>query len=256
MRLRVSLLVLIAAALCAPALGSSRAVAATPQNVVLTAADGVRIYGVYVNAGPAAKATILLFHMARSNYGAYEPIIPALVAHGYNCLAIDQRSGAPDWGRENQTVAHLGNQPTAFLAALPDLDAALAWAHIHAPDRPIIAWGSSYSAALIFLLAARHPGEISALLAFSPGEYLGDGTTVHRAAAQVRVPIFVDSAADAWEEARAASILAASPSMHKVQYLPHYGVHGSSTLRVDADPRGAAENWSAVFAFLHAIESM
>lgn len=249
MRLCACSLVLIAAALCVPP-------AAASQDVVLTASDGVRVYGIYADAGPTAKATILLFHMARSNYGVYEPIIPALVARGYNCLAIDQRSGAPDWGRENRTVAHLGNRPTPFLAALPDLGAALAWARARAPDRPIIAWGSSYSAALVFLLAARHPGEISALVAFSPGEYLGDETIVHRAAAQVRVPIFVDSAANAWEEERAASILAASPSMRKVQYVPRNGVHGSATLRVDADPRGAAENWSAVLTFLHSITKM
>ena len=38
--------------------------------------------------------------------------------------------------------------------------------------RFILVWGSSYSAALVFLLAAEHQDEIKAILAFSPGEYL------------------------------------------------------------------------------------
>lgn len=223
------------------------------RGVVLIAADGVRVYGMYASAGSRAKAIILLFHMARSNYGEYEPIVPTLVAQGYDCLAIDQRSGAPAWGRSNGTVAHIGGDPTTFLAAMPDLEAALAWAKARAHGKPIIAWGSSYSAALVYLLAARHPHDIAAVMAFSPGEYLGDGQPVHTAAAKIRAPIFVDSAANAWEESQAASILAASPSTRKVQLFPHHGAHGALALRIDYDPRGAAEHWKAVLAFLHSV---
>jgi len=228
---------------------------AAAQPVVFTAADGVRVYATFSpsQAAKTTKGVILLFHMARSNYGEYESIIPTLVAHGYDCLAIDQRSGAPAWGRDNETVKRNGGDPTPFLDALPDVEAALAWAKANVPGTSIILWGSSYSASLAFLLAARHPHDVAALVAFSPGEYFKDDSIVHQAAARIRLPIFVDSASSDREESVAASILAASPSERKVQYRPHEGTHGSSTLRVDADPRGAAENWNALLSFLDAL---
>ena len=81
--------------------------------------------------------------------------------------------------------------------ALHDLEAALQWAKSSGQTGPIMVWGSSYSAALVFLLAASHRrGEVKAILAFSPGEYLHGSSTVRKAAAQVSIPIFVTSAKD------------------------------------------------------------
>jgi hypothetical protein len=96
---------------------------------------------------------------------------------------------------------------------------------------------------------------IAKVLAFSPGEYLSEGSVdpkpvVANAAKRVTAAIFVDSAADQDEIEAARVILAASPSSVKVQYVPKHGVHGSSTLRKDKDPAGYDENWAAVRAFL------
>jgi hypothetical protein len=92
---------------------------------------------------------------------------------------------------------------------------------------------------------------IKAILAFSPGEYLRGPSTVRKAAAQVSIPIFVTSAKDAKEIAVAKSILDASPSVDKIQFIPQIaGIHGSSTLRKDQNPDGVEENWRAVKHFL------
>jgi len=108
----------------------------------------------------------------------------------------------------------------------------------------------------VFLLAAEHRNEIKAILAFSPGEYLRGSSTVRKAAAQVSVPIFVTSAKDPKEIAVAKSILDASPSAEKTQFVPQIaGVHGSSTLREDQNPDGAQENWAAVKQFLRKFSS-
>ena len=116
-----------------------------------------------------------------------------------------------------------------------------------------MAWGSSYSAALVFLLAAKHK-EVKAVLAFSPGEYLS-GQSVGRAAAQLKVPIFVTSAKNSVEIADTKAILAAAGSSEKIQFVPRLaGIHGSSTLREDRNPQGAAENWDAVKAFLTGLK--
>ncbi|MDE3195990.1 MAG: alpha/beta hydrolase, partial [Acidobacteriota bacterium] len=190
---------------------------------------------------------------AGSNRAEYETIAPRLTKLGFNCLAIDQRSGGNMWGHKNETATHVGGSDD-YLPALNDLEAALAWAKPRAAGGKVIVWGSSYSASLVFLLAARHGGEIAAVLAFSPGEYFTDTRVVHRAAAKVAAPIFVTSAKDRPEIAAARSILAASPSTRKTQFVPRLaGVHGSSTLRDDRNPKGASENWFGVEAFLKGV---
>ncbi len=221
--------------------------AATPLK--LTASDGVTIYGERLDAAGPAKAVILLFHQAQANLGEYAGIAPRLAKSGFDVIAIDQRSGGNLFKRENQTV-HALKRSAEYLDALPDLEAALAYARDSFPGKPVIVWGSSYSASLVFLLAARHPDDIAAILAFSPDEYFGAGKSVADAAAKVRAPVFVTSDADKGEIAAAKAILAASPAQVKIQFVPKYGQHGSSILHQNADPKGAEAAWSAVDKFL------
>lgn len=232
---------------------TSAAVAPAPvqkgQPVTLTAADGVTVYGTAYSAADP-KAVILLFHQAGSGKGEYATIAPRLVAMGYSVLAIDQRSGGNLFGR-NETAAKLGRE-ASYLDAKADLQSALDWA---VPQgKPVVLWGSSYSSALVFLVAAENPGKVAAVMAFSPGEYLGQPSLVRDAAAKLSVPVFVTSAKDAGEIAAAGAITRAVAASGKVQFVPGIaGVHGSSTLIDARNPRGAAENWQAVSAFLDRV---
>ena len=221
------------------------------SSVTFVAEDGVVVQGTYTDA-PAAKALILLFHQAGSSKGEYSTIAPRLASAGYASLAIDQRVGGTLFGRNETAAAIKGT--ASYLDAKADLFAALDWAR--GKRLPIILWGSSYSAALVFVVAAEDPGTVRALLAFSPGEYLGPGASVRAAAAKVHVPIFVTTAQNHGEIAAAKSILAAAPARLKVQFIPvQGGVHGSSTLITSIDPSGAAAVWRAVFNFLQAASS-
>lgn len=242
--------VFVASSAGALALGSARVALARPpsRDVEFTASDGVRVYGIKREPSSPPIGVILLFHQAGSSADEYDPIAPRLVDMGYTTLAIDQRSGGKLYG-PNRTVAELGRSES-YLAAERDLDAALAWAKKNYEKPPTILWGSSYSASLVFVLAANHQGEIAKVLAFSPGEYFEGKLEVAQVAKRVTAPIFADSAADPQEIAAAKAILAASPSTVKVQYVPKHGVHGSSTLRRDKDPDGYEENWRVVEAFL------
>jgi dienelactone hydrolase len=228
------------------------AAAPTPSPITLTAADSVKVFAWHYAASDAAKPAILLFHQAGSNHAEYSTIAPRLVAQGYHCLALDQRSGGKMWGVANRTADALGREAD-YLSALKDLEAALAWPRtIGLPVRSIV-WGSSYSAALVLLLAARHPDDVKAVLAFSPGEYLGEPHLVESNARNVHAPVFIDSAKDD-EEITVARTLA--QACHATQFIPGIaGVHGSSTLRGDRNPSGAAENWEAVNRFLKASAS-
>jgi alpha-beta hydrolase superfamily lysophospholipase len=217
--------------------------------VTFTTSDGVTVYADSY-AGPSPKAPVIqLFHQAESSRNEYAPIAPRLVELGYNVLAVDQRSGGDLYPPANETVQHLGRSAD-YIDVLPDMNGALAWAQRTYPGAPVIAWGSSYSAALVFAFAASHPRDLAAVLAFSPGEYLPDKGFVNHAARHVRVPVFIDSASVPNEESAARAIFLAVRSRLKVDYVPKAGVHGSSTLRDDRDPGGAAENWQAVTDFL------
>ncbi len=240
MQLSFAPLAVALVALSAPAV-------AAPAPVLLKAADGVVVHGAYYKA-PAPKALILLFHQAGSSKDEYATIAPRLVEAGYSAMAIDQRSGGNLFG-PNQTTAALGHK-VDYLEARPDLEAAVRWGE--AQKLPVILWGSSYSASLVFLVAADHP-ELKAVLAFSPGEYFDNKNMVKQAAAKVRVPVYVTSASDQEEVDAAKSILAASPAAVKVQTVPKAGIHASSTLLPARNPKGAAANWPPVLAFLHRV---
>lgn len=246
----VAALALLAVAGCHPRPQNDPAANAGPVSadaVTLTAADGVKIAGVYTRAAQP-KALLLLFHQADSGKDEYALLAPQLAQAGYSSLRIDQRAGGTLYG-VNETVKALGHSGS-YAEAKRDLDAAFAWAR--GQKLPIVLWGSSYSAALVFLLAAEHPGQVQALLAFSPGEYLDDKGAVARAAAKVTAPIFVTSAQTTQEQEAAHAILAASPAKEKVQFYPKQGgVHGSSTLLRMKNPNGAADAWHATLAFLH-----
>lgn len=221
---------------------------AKPLPLVLQASDGVRVFG-DVYAAPRPKAVVLLFHQAGSSKAEYAAIAPRLAAQGFEALAIDQRSGGSLFGPA-ETAAHAGRRWT-YLDAEKDLLAALAWARSR--NLPVILWGSSYSAALVFEVAAAHPEGIAAVLSFSPGEYLGGGDPVAQAAAGVRAPLYVTSSPDPGEVSAARSLVGAAPSRSKIQYVPRFGVHGSSTLIPSRDPKGAVENWMHVLAFLDGL---
>jgi dienelactone hydrolase len=215
------------------------------EPVTLRARDGVSISALLYEAAQP-KAVMLLFHQAGSSKAEYATIAPRLAAAGYTALAIDQRSGGSLYG-PNETASRLGRSAT-YEDAKPDLVAALDWAASR--HLPIVLWGSSYSAALVFEVAAEHASQVGAVIAFSPGEYLGKSGAVARASAQVGVPIYVTSSSDADEIDAARKILAASPASSKTQFVPKVGLHGSSTLIEARDPKGAAENWDHVLAFL------
>ena len=224
--------------------------AASAESVQLMAADGVKVYGEVWRAASAKPPIIVAFHQAGSSRSEYAPVAPRLARAGFTVLAIDQRSGDGAFGGTNRTAAELGRK-ASYEEAMPDLEAALAWAKANAHGAPVVVWGSSYSAALVFLLAAKHPGDVNGIVAYSPGEYLADKTAVRDAARKVDVPVYIDQAQDPEEIAESAGILKSLKSVEKQQLQsPAKSTHGTSTLRADTNPAGAEAHWTAVLAFL------
>lgn len=237
---------LVAPALALAAVAAAWPRTAAPEAVVLRASDGVAVHGLRRPAAGRPRAILLLFHQAGGSKGEYAVIAPRLAREGYETLAIDQRAGGDAYGR-NATVAALGaSRP--YAEARRDLEAALAWTR--GRELPVVLWGSSYSAALVFQVAAANPGRVAAVVAFSPGEYLDDPGAVRRAAATVTAPVYVTSAADPGEVGAARAILTATRSRAPLAFAPRAGVHGSSTLVATRNPGGAEVAWASVLAFL------
>jgi dienelactone hydrolase len=225
------------------------------------ASDGVIVYGDSYSPSPSGevRGTVLLFHQSMSNRGEYATVGERFAQAGYFALAIDQRAGGYRWGLTNQTMQGIGPEASdrilregRYAGVLSDLEAALDYA-AKRPARPIIVIGSGYSAGLVFLLAARHPELVGAVLAFSPAEYFY-GISVRDAASRVRCPVFVtaENNAGAIDEAR--KILDAVPAAIRVMFRPRHATKGATMLRRDINPHGGAENWTAVMEFLDLLK--
>ncbi|RAP57539.1 hypothetical protein BTJ49_10075 [Oleiagrimonas sp. MCCC 1A03011] len=192
---------------------------------------------------------LLLFHQARASRHEYDPLIPAFNRLGFDTLAIDQRSGGDLFGGHNETVAKRGAS-TGYLDARPDLEATLAWARAR-QYATIVIVGSSYSSSLVLLLAAKHPEGVSAVASFSPGEYFADKHRVKRAAAKIRMPLYITT--DPAEEVRVNEVLRDAHGANITRYRPSAGVHGASTLVCARDPQGCEANLRSFETFLRKI---
>ncbi len=98
-----------------------------PKRIEFKSLDGLLIsadlYGDISNKTPM----ILLFHQAGWSRGEYREIAPKLVELGFNCMAIDQRSGdsVNDVQNETKVRAEEAGKSTSYLDALQDMEAAL-----------------------------------------------------------------------------------------------------------------------------------
>ncbi|MEI7037192.1 alpha/beta hydrolase [Fulvimonas yonginensis] len=216
------------------------------EPVTLQASDDGTVFGTLSRAGGHTDTILLLFHQAGASRQEYDPLVPVLTKMGYDTLAIDQRSGDGLFGGRNETVARRGGSAD-YLDALPDLEGALAWARKHHYAR-IGVVGSSYSASLAILLAAKHPQAIAAVASFSPGEYFDDKDLVKRAAAKITVPFYITTRPE--EEDKVQEVLRDAHGANVTHYRQAVGVHGASTLVQARDPQGYAANLRSFTDFL------
>jgi pimeloyl-ACP methyl ester carboxylesterase len=228
------------------------------EEVTFQAADGVNLYADLYATGDRSAPVVLLFHQAGSNARAeYGPIVPRLIERGYNILAVDQRSGGTRLGGVNRTASAFEGASPSYCDAYPDLEAALAFVNEAGFDGPRIVWGSSYSAALVIRLAAEHPEEVNAVLAFSPasGDPMGEcqpGPFLEN----LETPILALRPAPEMENPRVRSQLEQFQELGHATYVAENGVHGSSMLNPERVEGSVEKTWTAVEAFLAQVEGV
>ena len=227
--------------------------ATAAEEVEFTTDDGVHIFGdLYRTEGATNGPLILLFHQAGGDArGEYEPLVGKLVAAGFNAMAIDQRIGGDRFGGVNRTIAELGDSEYEYCDAYPDLAAALKHAKSLGFEDKIIVWGSSYSAALIFQLAAKNPDDIDAVIAFSPAS---GGPLAECApklySADLKMPVLALRPVGEMEVASVATQLERFNSEGHATYVADPGVHGSSMLNAERVGASTDATWTVVLDFL------
>ena len=201
---------------------------------------------------PEVKTYIILYHQANFSRGSYRTIAPKLNELGYNCLAVDARSGHKARGVLNETTkrAIKANEGIKFKDAVQDVDATFLYVRDELKAEKIIIWGSSYSAAIVIYMGSKYADGIDGILSFSPGEYFKiEGQEIGAFAENITCPVFITSAANEkknWEN------IYNNISSEKDFFLPEEkGFHGSKALW--PDKKGNEAYWEAVIAFLNKI---
>ncbi|MFI5163736.1 MAG: dienelactone hydrolase family protein [Bacteroidia bacterium] len=194
---------------------------------------------------------MILCHQAGYSRGEYVETATKFCHLGYNCIAVDLRSGGGVNGVQNETASLAASQklPAEYLDAEKDIIAAIDYAYTKSKKKVFLV-GSSYSASLVLKIGATNQ-KVSAVMAFSPGEYFGKKLNLKDAIKNITVPVFVTSTK---KEAKDVSKLISdiNPKI-KQQFIPtEEGKHGSSCLWKD-NPN-YHEYWIAILMFTKQVK--
>lgn len=225
------------------------------EKITFEAKDGVIITAdLYMTYEDKSTPFIVLFHQAQASRGEYREIAPKLGKLGFNCLAVDQRSGDAKNEIDNETVMNAleKDKGIEYTDAEVDLISALEYAKEHYAKGKLIGWGSSYSSALILKIAGDHPNMMDGVMAFSPGEYFTPRVEVAPSAKHIKAAVFVTAAKDEEKRLRPIYDVITSP---KTLFLPStQGTHGSSALYEKYED--SKDYWEAVEGYLQQFREM
>lgn len=197
---------------------------------------------------------ILLFHQANSSRGEYKETAQKLVKLGYNCLAVDLRSGKEVNYVQNETAARAAGQklPVSYLDAEQDIIASIEYVK-SISDKRIILFGSSYSASLVMKVGNHHP-EVAGVIAFSPGEYFQPRLVLKTCLDNYDKPLYVTSTVK--EKPFVLELVADIPAELLDFFVPESGdgIHGSKALW-EKQPQ-SEEVWLSLMLFFKKLASV
>ena len=190
---------------------------------------------------------MILCHQAGYSRAEYAETAGKFCHLGYNCIAVDARSGNEVNGVKNETaiLAAQKNKPTSYIDSENDIIATIEYAYMKSGKKVVLV-GSSYSASLALKIAVENK-KICAVMAFSPGEYFGKNLKLKDEIKTLSVPVFVTSSKE--EAQDVTTLMSDVKSKIKNQFIPtSKGKHGSSCLWKD-NP-GYNEYWFAIMMFV------
>jgi dienelactone hydrolase len=222
------------------------------EKVYFNAADGLQITADLYETSKD-NPYVLLFHQAGYSRGEYKQTAEKIIKFGYNCLAVDLRSGGEVNYIQNHTalVAIQQGYKADYLSSQQDILAAIKWVKERSED-PVILFGSSFSASLA-LLIAKDNQDVKAVIAFSPGEFFKPQLNIQSQLSGLNKPVF--AAASKRETDYVNEVLKSVPSENKTIFTPKEGgEHGSKSLW-KSNPNNK-EYWLALTMFFSKIRHL
>lgn len=194
---------------------------------------------------------VILCHQAESSRGEYLETALKFGKFGYNCIAIDMRSGGEMNTIKNETSvnAKAKGRSTTYLDAAQDITAAIDYAY-ELSKKKVVLVGSSYSASLVMKIAVDN-NDVKAVIAFSPGEYFGEKYSLKDSVKTLTKPLFVTSSKP--ESEKVGELIKDVASKKKQQFTPSKnGAHGSKALWKETPNH--QEYWLALMMFMLGIK--
>ncbi|NSW44943.1 MAG: dienelactone hydrolase family protein [Bacteroidales bacterium] len=220
------------------------------ETITFWASDSLPVTASYYE-NDVNKPYMLLLHQAGYSKGEYKETAPRLMNLGYNCLAVDLRSGDQVNFIQNETAKEAKKRKlsTEYLEAQKDIEAAINYAY-NKSKKPVILVGSSYSASLALLIAKGNE-KVKAVVAFSPGEYFGSNFKVQSQLKGFDKPVFIASTQR--EYPYITDLAKNIPDNLKTMFKPQegQGEHGSKCLWTSS--ANNKEYWLAILMFFNKI---
>lgn len=196
---------------------------------------------------------IVLFHDSEGSRGEYTDIANRLLKLGYNCLAVDLRVGNKSNYIQNETVerARESDISRTFIDCIKDIEASIKYVEKF-NDKPIILFGSSFSASLS-LLIAKNNKKIKSVIAFSPGEFLRPEIIVKDQIKNLTIPIFVSSTNLETEYIN--ELLSGISLVYKTVFTPSTGKGLHGTKMLDSSSESSNDCWLELLLFFKKIKT-
>ncbi|OFX60998.1 MAG: hypothetical protein A2046_13215 [Bacteroidetes bacterium GWA2_30_7] len=209
--------------------------------------DGLTITADFYE-GEKENPYILLFHQANSSKGEYKEIGNKLTKLGFNCLAVDLRSGKESNYVANETakLASEKGLPQAYIDSKQDIEAAIDYAFAK-NKKSVVLFGSSYSASLSLLIANKND-KVQGVVAFSPGEFFQPSLDIKQSIYGFNKPAFVASSQREYSYVFEFDSVIVSKSKTFFKPQNGQGEHGAKSLWKTCETN--REYWLALMLFL------
>ncbi|MGQ9846392.1 MAG: alpha/beta hydrolase [Bacteroidales bacterium] len=222
------------------------------ETVTFYASDGLPVTASFYEKD-ASMPYMILLHQAGYSRGEYKETATRFTNLGYNCLAVDLRSGDQVNFVQNETAKEAKKRKlsTEYLDAKKDIEAAINYAY-EKSKMPVILVGSSYSASLALLIAKGNQ-KVKAVIAFSPGEYFGPNYKVQPQLKNYDKPVFI--ACTQREYPYVNELAKFIPDNNKTIFKPQegQGEHGSKCLWTSS--ANNKEYWLGILMFFNKINN-
>ena len=223
------------------------------KEVTFKTQDNITLYAdIYLSTKGKKAPLIMLFHQGGGDArGEYTALVPKLLKKKYNVIAVDLRTGGNRFGSENRTVAKIGENKYGYCDAYPDLEATLQYANSQGFTGKKIAWGSSFSAALVFQLAVKQKKDLAGILAFSPAS--GGPMKPCKPSLfykDIKIPVLALRPKSEMQRETSQSQFKLFKENGIQTYISENGVHGSSMLNSSIVKGSVKKQWKTVMRFI------